>query len=113
MEVENVIYALTLIYNDCQGKFVCSDCCRIFHKHPSRKKTHQPVPLSDDRPQQTDQHSDEESMHNHSFDITDSPSIHDTFQETSKVCVLAETFANLTQFHKAMTSYVGRSIIFF
>ena len=30
---------------------------------------------------------------------TDSPSINDTFQEASKVCVLAETF-DLTRFHK-------------
>ena len=85
----------TLICNDCQGKFFCSDCCRIFHKHPSRKN-HQPVPVSDDRLQQIDQPLDEESD---SFDITDSPSINDTFQEASKVCVLAETF-DLTWFCK-------------
>ena len=66
--------------------------------HPSRK-SHQPVPVSDDRPQQIDQHSDEDSIHNDSFDITDSPSINDTFREASKVCVLAETF-DLTRFHK-------------
>ena len=78
--------------------FLQPDCCRIFHKHPSRK-SHQPVPVSDDRPQQIDQHSDEDSIHNDSFDITDSPSINDTFQEASKVCVLAETF-DLTRFHK-------------
>ena len=35
-------------------------------------------------------------MHNN---ITNSPSVNDTFQEASKVCVLAETF-DLTQFHK-------------
>ena len=60
------------------------------------EKNHQPVPVSDDRPQQIDQHLDEESD---SFDITDSPSINDTFQEASKVCVLAETF-DLTRFCK-------------
>ena len=53
----------TLLCNDSQGKFFyCSDCCRIFHKCQYRK-SHQPGPVLDDRLQQIDQHSDEESIH--------------------------------------------------
>ena len=82
----------TLLCNDYQGKFFyCSDCCRIFHKCQYRK-SHQPGPVLDDRPQQIDQHSDEESIHNDLFDTTDSPSSNDIFQEASKVFVLADTF---------------------
>lgn len=70
--------------------------CSSRDNHHCQIPSASPVPVSDDRQQQIDQHSDEEIMHNN---ITNSPSVNDTFQEASKVCVLAETF-DLTQFHK-------------
>ena len=101
--------------NVCEKKIFCSDCCRKFHKHPSRTN-HNPTILCSDEP--SSQTSSDNSDHNcfrqnkytgddidddfsgnksDEFVISDSPNSSNIFQEASMIATLAESF-NLTRF---------------